>query len=94
MLGAAMLFSSGNFEVEHQSSRKHVEFSVKVPDLRKAVKLIRGNLGMKEPEMLLILVDELGKFGNTLKLSSKEKTIMQGGILRRAMLLMDEAAQR
>ena len=52
MLGAAMLFSSGNFEVGHQSSRKHVEFSVKVPDLRTTVKLIRGNLRMKESEML------------------------------------------
>ena len=79
-LAASLLFSSSCYT--RGENEKFEQFCSQIQDPLVALKLIRRNLGMEENDMLLILVDELGRY------DSHDKH-MKERILAEAMNLMD-----
>lgn len=84
ILAASLLFSSAE-----ENSEQFIQFCCSVQCPHKAVELIRTNLSMEESDMLLILVDELGKMCEGVA-GEGTRAHLRGQILGGAMELMDQ----
>ena len=88
ILASSLLYSSVNDSTNDIDMESFTKFCLSVDSPEKAVELIRSNLGMNDSDMLVVVVDELGKLGEDV-VEPRNRDHLRGGTLRSALKLMD-----